>query len=172
MLQTTYQPNMVDIVFPIEGTTICRHYSHDLQNALQNEMPWISGDEQFSIHPIKLVTGDTDITVLSPQSTMIVRGPRARCEEIKPLSGKALNLSGHVIRLGKSARKRIESVLNLYAHHVVAENANESDFMTKVSEELQILGIRWRTRLRQTPCTRHAHPFTRYFQPNGAWPSA
>lgn len=141
MVQTTYQPNMVDIVFPIEGTTICRHYSHDLQNALQNEMPWISGDEQFSIHPIKLVTGDTDITILSRRAQMIVRGPRARCEEIKQLSGKALNLSGHVIRLGKSHEKELNPYSTLYAYHVVTDYANESDFMSKVSEELQALGI-------------------------------
>ena len=141
MLQTTYQPHMVDIVFPIEGTTISKHYSHDLQNALQTELPWITAEERFSIHPIKLVTGDSEITVLSRRAQMIVRGPRERYEEIKSLSGKELNLSGHLIRLGNPHEKELTPHSTLYAHHVFAANASESDFMTKVSEELQILGI-------------------------------
>ena len=141
MLQTIYQPHMVDIVFPIEGTTISKHYSHDLQNALQTELPWITAEERFSIHPIKLVTGDSEITVLSRRAQMIVRGPRERYEEIKSLSGKELNLSGHLIRLGNPHEKELTPHSTLYAHHVFAANASESDFMTKVSEELQILGI-------------------------------
>ena len=141
MVQTNYQPQMVDIVFPIDGTTISRHYTHDLQSALQNELPWITSDKQFSIHPIKLVTGDTDITILSRRAQLIVRGPRSRYEEIKQLSGKALNLSGHVIRLGKSHEKELNPYSTLYAYHVVTDYANESDFMSKVSDELQVLGI-------------------------------
>ncbi len=141
MVQTTYQPHMVDMVFPIEGTTIFRHYSHDLQIALQGELPWLVDEEHFSIHPIKLVTGDSDITILSRRAQLIVRSPRNRCEELKQLRGKELNLSGHLIRLGDSHEKELNPHSTLYAYHVVAASASEADFMSKVAEELQALGI-------------------------------
>jgi len=141
MVQDAYIPHMVDVVFPITGSTIPRHYSHALKTALQNEIPWIANDELFSIHPIKLVTGDTDITILSRRAQLTLRCTRERSTEISHLCGKELNIAGHTLRLGKPHEKELNPHSTLYAYHVEAANASEADFLKWVTEELQSIGI-------------------------------
>jgi CRISPR-associated protein Cas6 len=93
--------SVVELLFPVLGTTIATDHGYDLYAALSRQIPSLHApNAPYSIGPI---TGDPvgrDQLHLNRRSRLRCRLPADAIPTLLPLAGKALDLSGRRIRLG------------------------------------------------------------------------
>ena len=131
----------VDIVFPLEGQTLPRDHAQALQQALAAQLPWLEADPGTGIHPIKVVHGNEEPALLSRRTSLLLRVPTQRADQLLALAGLELDVAGHLLRLGPAHRRDLRPHATLYAYKVAADGADEVAFMAAVAAELAQLDI-------------------------------
>lgn len=141
LLDTT----MVDMVFPLAGHSLPRDHAQALQQALQQALPWLAGEPQAGIHPVKLVAGLEGQALLSQRTRLLLRLPRERVALAQALAGRTIEVGGCTMRLGPPHLRELLPHTTLYAPAVAAPGADEAAFMQAVASELQALAVRAQT---------------------------
>jgi len=142
-LQASYADavDAVDAVFPIEGHYLPRDHGQVLWQSLRLQLPWLASEKQAGIHPIKLVSGNDSLALLSRRSCLVLRLARQRAPDLHALHGLDLLLDGQRIRLGAGHLRELQALGTLYAYKVAAESADEVAFMQGVQRRLAELAI-------------------------------
>jgi CRISPR-associated protein Cas6 len=131
---------MLDVFFPLEGSTLPRDHRQALADALQPALPWLRDSTAAGIHPVNLVHGVGEPALLSHRARLGLRVPRERLDELEPLAGQVIEVSGHRLRIGAPRRRELLPHNTLYAHFVAAAADDEVAFMQSVERELDALG--------------------------------
>lgn len=133
---------VADLVFPVAGRDLPRDHAQVLQQALIARLPWLSKDTVTGIHSLKLVPGNDATGLLSRRTRLLLRVDAQRGEELKALMGFDLSVAGHSLRVGVAHWRELSSHGTLYAYKVIAQSADEVEFMATIATELTQLGIK------------------------------
>lgn len=131
----------VDVVFPLNGSTLPRDHAQALLDALCIPWPWLRSESQTGVHTIKLVSGTQPQAMLSHRTKLLLRVPTHRAPELLASAGVDLEVAGESMRLGTPHTRELQPHATLYAYHVAAASADEVAFMAEVTRELAELGI-------------------------------
>ncbi len=133
--------NVVELSFPVLGTTIATDHGYDLYGALSRLVPQLhEPGAPYSIGPI---TGDSlghDQLRLNRRSRLRCRLPADAIPTLLPLAGKALDLSGHRIRLGVPSIRPLMPAPSLAARLVTIRVQN----VKQPTPDQFLTAVRWR----------------------------
>jgi CRISPR-associated protein Cas6 len=137
-------PVMVDVVFPLVGTTLPRDHRQSLAAALEAVVPGLAAWPGLGLHRINVVAGGSGLALLSRRARLGLRVPRDRAAALAPLDGATLDVAGHPLQLGTGVLRELLPHGALYAHLVTTSDDDEVAFQAAVERELQALGVRGR----------------------------
>lgn len=136
-----HSARMVDVGFAIECDELPRDHRRALAAALQSALPWLGDLPGIAVHRLNLSAGGSNNrALLSRRTRLTLRVPRERVADLLALSGQTLQLGTSVLRLGAAQQRELLPHGTLYAHLVVADEADERSFLRAMDEELSALG--------------------------------
>ena len=146
--------DVADLSFKIECKQIALDHAFDLSEALHKALPWLAEEERAGVHMIHGAStgngwqrpeesdGETFI-YLSRRSRMQIRLPKERYADADKLIGQALDVGGYSVTVGEYQIKPLTSLSTLFSRYVILEdNETEDQFVERVSDELEGVGIR------------------------------
>lgn len=136
----TGQAPMLDVVFPLRGTTIASDYGDALAAQLSAALPWLADETGSGVHPIRGTTTLGDQLLLGSRATLTVRVPQARGDACGRLEGATLDLAG-AIELGAPRVRALLAHPTLYSPLVVTGSSEEADFYDVVRATLAAWGV-------------------------------
>lgn len=103
MVATNAQ-TLVDLLFPVQGSTFPRDHGYLLYGAVSRVVPWVHEEDArlggLGIFPLRGRTVGKDVQQLQPFANLRLRVAADHLPKLLPLAGKALALDSHSIRLG------------------------------------------------------------------------
>lgn len=90
----------LDVIFPVNGSTIPRDHGYSLYAAISRLVPSVHEAKDTGIFPIRGQNTGDGALFLTDRSALRLRLPAARIPAILPLAGKVLELDGHRLRVG------------------------------------------------------------------------
>ncbi len=143
--------DIVDLSFKVSCRALPSDHAHELWTAVRQALPWFDDEAAAGLHLIHGAEsgngwlrpeGPDDLLYLSRRTRMTLRLPAGRVEAAKGLSGQALNVGGHELRLGEPRFHELSSLKTLFARYVVTEHEDEEAFLDDCARELGEMGIR------------------------------
>lgn len=132
----------VDVVFALEGTVFVKDHAWLLWQVLAREFPWLTTDEKFGIHHVKLSHGSQQ-ALLSQRSRLILRVDRSRAQQLLSMTSLAIKVGDCAVTLSNAHIRELTLHTTLYAPFVVNPFArDEVRLMTWVTNELAQKNIR------------------------------
>jgi len=133
-------PEMIDMVFDLEGFTLPAAYPFALWDALLRLTPELAEEKFAGVLPLR-ATQNKDDLLLSKRAKLALRLPVLTGERIAArLSGNTLQLGASSLVLGKFKPRKIEPYPTIHAHQVTGAN-DEVIFMEEVRTQLTEMGI-------------------------------
>ena len=138
----------LDLLFTVLGETVPIEQAYSLYAGLSRALPTIHSARDIGIFPICGTPGGNGTLLLSRRSVLRMRIPEERIRDLLPLSGKALEIDGHKIRLGVPRVQALVPAATLKADMVLIKIAHASGhsitpelFLAAVRRKLNELGV-------------------------------
>jgi len=132
-------PDMIDMVFGLEGSFVTEGYVFPLWDEVVNILPWIEDREQAGILPLRgSVSGE--VMLLSRRSKLVLRVPVELAAQARALSGQELNVGSGTLRVGAAIERALQPYTTLHAH-LVEGAEDEAVFLSGVATRLQEIGV-------------------------------
>lgn len=138
---TTTASARVDVAFALQGHDLPRDHRLALAQAVAALLPWLADDPQAAVHPVKLVPGSGERSLLSGRARLVLRVARERVADLAVLAGRTLDVGGCTLHVGEPHCRELLPHTTLYAHFVEAGEVDEGAFLDTVSAELQRLEV-------------------------------
>ncbi len=139
---TEHAPEMIDLVFDLEGGILHRGYPFALWDALVGHFPALADEPLAGILPLRLAESNEGL-LLTKRAKLALRLPAARAEQAAAaLQGHRLEVNGNPLHLGAAKKRAIQPSATVHAQ-IVAGSGDEVPFMEHIKtqlEELQIAG--------------------------------
>ena len=132
---------VVDVAFPLEGSSLPRDHALPLAQALNARLAWLAEEPLAGIHPVKVVPGYGVRGLLSQRARLILRLPGPRVAALAALTGRSLSVGGCALRLGEPKPRELLPHGTLYAYFVAAASDDEQAFMAIVASTLEALRV-------------------------------
>lgn len=100
MTPSMHQDNVVDLIFPAQGSAVPRDHGYSLYASISRVVPAVHKSLDVGIFPIRGAAGGDGTVLLTERSAVRMRVPADRLPALLPLAGKALELDGFRLRLG------------------------------------------------------------------------
>jgi CRISPR-associated protein Cas6 len=148
----TVPDDVVDLSFSIQCPTLPVDHACALSRRLHEALHWLDDEEQAGIHLIHgaasgngwyrpAETGNA-VLHLSRRARMRLRLPRHRLDDARELTGKSLDINGHLLVVGKSELHRLTALPTLFSRHVITrEVLDEEKFLEQALSGLKALDI-------------------------------
>jgi CRISPR-associated protein Cas6 len=134
-------PQMIDILFDLEGVSLPSAYPFALWEALIELAPELAEENSIGVLPLR-GTGSKEGLLLSKRAKMVMRLPTALTDKtIARLTGHDLDIAGRRIRLGAAKARPIYPFPTIHAELVTGAN-DEVLFVQQINEQLGEMGIR------------------------------
>jgi CRISPR-associated protein Cas6 len=131
----------VDIVFSIRGHSVPRDHSFVLWRELRLCLPWLEAEAHAGIHAIRGAPANDDMLLLTQRASLVLRLPEARLADALSLSGRQLDLDGHLLHIGDARQRPLQSFPTLYSHLVCTGSDDELDFLDDVAVQLERINV-------------------------------
>ena len=118
---------VVDLCFPISGTTLPVDHGYGLLGALARLAPGLHGDEAVGVHPISGRLAGGRLLALTTASLLALRVPLRRVPVLLDLAGQELNVQGHALRLGLPTVRQLRPAPTLVSRLVVIKGFMEPE---------------------------------------------
>jgi len=149
--------DVVDLVYRIECKSLPVDHAHSLAEAITDALSWFAGEELTALHPVHIPDSGNgwmrsedphEIMHLSRRTRLILRVPRHRVEDAHALSGQALDVNGHEIRVGVASERPLVAITTLFSRYILSpETSTEEDFLAESARQLRERGINARKML-------------------------
>jgi CRISPR-associated protein Cas6 len=139
--------DVVDLAFRFTCPALPLDHAHALSSALLSVLPWLAEEAHAGVHLIHgAASGNgwyrpenpaNEILHLSRRSRMRLRVPNQRLDDARELTGKTLDVAGHVIEVGESTVFKLSSLSTLFSRYVITDaSLDENDFLEQAAEQL------------------------------------
>jgi CRISPR-associated protein Cas6 len=133
-------PDMVDMVFDLEGGTLPAAYPFALWEALLKLVPQLEEEESVGVLPLR-ATREKEGWLLSRRAKLALRLPKKSAEDIAALlSGNTVQFGTHSLTLGKYKPREILPYPTIHAQQVTGAS-DEVIFMDDIRAQLSEMGI-------------------------------
>jgi len=133
-------PEMIDMVFDLEGFILPASYPFTLWEELVKLAPELAEEKMVGVLPLK-ATRENEGLLLSKRAKLSLRLPKEIAENIAGrLSGKIVDFKTSSLKLGRFKPRKIEPYPTIHAHLVTGES-NEVLFMENVRAQLAGMNI-------------------------------
>jgi len=138
-LANSETPDMVDMVFDLNGSSVPLNYPFLLWSEAVRYLPWLNNEANAGFIPLKgSVSGET--LLLSKRTKLILRLPASLAAQSALLAGKQLNIAGNILTVGTGKERPLLSTTTLHAY-LVESNLGEIEFLSDMKQKLQDLNI-------------------------------
>lgn len=161
--QESTTDGVLDILFSIDCRAIPVDHAYPLQQALREQVPWISDEPGMAIHSIHVAGsqngwerpphGRDSLLMLSRRTKLTIRAPRHRVQDLlRQLQGARMDLAGHPLRIGSGKIRPLSRETTLFARHLTFgddpnDPSDEEAFLATAAHQLGCLDIRIRKAL-------------------------
>jgi len=153
----TIPDDVVDLVFRIECKSLPIDHARYLAEAIADTLSWFPEEELTGLHPVHIpdsgngwMRSEDPYEIMHPsrRTRLILRVPRHRVEDAHALTGQALDINGHEIRVGLASVKSLVAITTLFSRYIPSpETSTEEDFLAESARQLRERGIRVRKML-------------------------
>jgi len=130
---------MAEIVYDLKGGTLPGEYAFVLWQELVRALPWLETEEQAGLLPLRGSRSGGDL-LLPQRAKLVLRLPQRLVPQARQLSGRELEVAGHVLQVGAVRERPLLAHPTLHAH-LVASSSGENEFLEEVAERLRELEI-------------------------------
>jgi CRISPR-associated protein Cas6 len=133
-------PEMIDMVFDLEGFMLPAAYPFELWKALLHLAPELADEKYVGILPLRS-TQNKEGLLLSKRAKLALRLPKTIAERIAAgLRGSTIQLGTSSLLLGKFKPRVIEPYPTIHAQQVTGAS-DEVKFMEEVQAQLNDMGV-------------------------------
>lgn len=131
---------VVDLVFPLSGSSIAPDYALPLWRFLRPAAPWLDDEPAAAILPISGVSVGDGVLYLGHRAQLTLRLPQHRVAAACALSGLRLDLGGPV-DIGEAGQRALRPGSAQYSPFVALASAGEEAFLEECGRRLKQWGI-------------------------------
>ena len=142
--------DIVDVAYEISCRSLPVDHAYALFAALTQALPWVEGEA--GIHPIHGADSGNgwmrperpdDLLYLSHRTRMVLRVPQHRVAEAQCLSGQALDIAGHAMKVGRATIRPLSTHTTLFSRYIAADAAlAENAFLERMHADLAAMDVR------------------------------
>jgi CRISPR-associated protein Cas6 len=134
-------PDMIDMVFDLDGGTLPATYPFPLWAALIRRVPELAEQRLVGVLPLRGTTNNERI-LLPKRSKLVMRLPTILAERTAArLTGQQFDITGSTLRLGAAKERTIQPYPTIHAQ-LVAGISDEVLFMKHISTQLGEMQIK------------------------------
>lgn len=130
---------MTDIRFDLECAFLPMGYAFPLWAEIALALPWLHGDSQSGILPLKGSASGGGIA-LPKRAKLVLRIPEAHARKALELTGRTLDIGGNPLKIGQGRQKPIEPYPTLKSQ-LVESSKEEEAFLGDIAEALAEMQI-------------------------------
>lgn len=134
------ESDVVDLVFPLAAGSLRTDYHLPLWLALRGALPWLSGEGEAGVLPIKGGGHSEGRLILGGRSRLTLRLPHGRVEQARQLAGRSLDL-GSELRLGEPHVRPLRATSAQYSPMVAFANCGEAEFLDECAQALEAIEV-------------------------------
>ncbi|MGC2165834.1 MAG: type I-MYXAN CRISPR-associated protein Cas6/Cmx6 [Gallionella sp.] len=133
-------PEMIDMVFDLEGGILPASHTFALWDALLHIAPELDANRQVGVLQLRTSANGTNV-FLAKRAKLTIRIPKAVAQQAAAkLTGRQLTLAGTPLNLGSSKMRELQAFPTLHAH-LVTGNEDEVIFIEGIQQQLRGFGI-------------------------------
>jgi len=137
---TKNTPEMIDMVFDLEGSTLPASYRVALWDKLLHLAPRLAEEKQVGVLPLRSAEISQD-TLLAKRAKLVVRVPSNLAESaVAGLTGQQIDIAGSTIRIGSAKTRTIQPYPTIHAQLVTGSD-NEVLFVEDIIKQMGELGV-------------------------------
>lgn len=134
-------PEMIDMVFDLDGGTLPATYPFALWAALIRRVPELAEERLVGVLPLR-GTGSSEGMMLPKRSKLVMRLPTILAKHTAAsLTGQQLDIAGSILRLGTAKERPIQAHPTIHAQ-LVAGISDEVLFVKHISTQLDEMQIK------------------------------
>jgi CRISPR-associated protein Cas6 len=133
---------IINLVFPVKGTTLYADHNHRLLGSLSEKIPELHNLEGLAINTISGIPDKQGKIVLTSSSRLYLRLPVEAIALVYPLVGQTLTIGENQIQLGNPELQTLQGCESLKARLVTIKGYTEPmSFLEAANRQLQALEI-------------------------------
>jgi CRISPR-associated protein Cas6 len=137
---TKITPEMVDMVFDLEGSTLPASYRIALWDALLRLAPQFAEEKQVGVLPLRSAENSQDVQ-LAKRAKLVVRMPTTLAGSAAAgLTGQQLDIAGSTVRIGSAKARTIQPYPTIHAQLVTGSD-DEVLFVEDIRDQMAELGV-------------------------------
>ncbi len=134
-------PQVVDIVFDVEGTSVPVDSAWPLLREVERRLPWFADEEGAGIHPLRGAATAYGVVLLAQRTKLVLRAPAARLADCLALQGAELDVGGDGLRIGPGRERPLRPSVTLSAQRVAIAATDAQAFEREARRLLEALGV-------------------------------
>ena len=132
-------PEMIDVVFDLQGVSVHEHYPCQMWSALVQHLPDLAAQPNTGVHPLRGSLHNGQL-LLSRRSKLVLRVASELVNYVSGLQGKKLEISGGILQVGAFKTREIQPAPTLHAGMVESPFA-EVEFIESMKKQLQEMDV-------------------------------
>lgn len=167
--------DVIDINYKLECKTLPIDHAQALSDAIHSALPWFGEEELSGLHLIHVAESgngwmrpedpENEVLCLSRRTRMTLRVPKHRVNDANKLTGKALDIDGHALKVKEATAKALSTLPTMFARYIVTEqDTNEDAFLKQMVGVLSAMDIpvtKMMAGLQHKMCMREGEIYTR-----------
>lgn len=134
-------PEMVDVVFAVEGDSLPRDFEWPLFREIIRVLPWLAKTPRTGVLPLKGPRTAEGATMITHRTRIVIRLPRDRVCSASALERATLRVGGTTLTVGEGTFRKHLATPTLYSPRVATGEADEARFTAVIEEEIAALGV-------------------------------
>jgi CRISPR-associated protein Cas6 len=136
----TNPPDMIDMVFDLEGGTLPAAYRFALWSALLRLVPQLAEEKLVGVLPLRSTVNSQGM-LLAKRAKLIMRMPTMLAETAESgLAGQQLDIAGSIISVGAAKTRTIQPYPTIHAQ-LVTGPGDEVQFVEDIGKQMEKLGV-------------------------------
>ena len=132
-------PEMVDMVFDLEGGTLPTTYPFALWAALIQRIPQLAEEKLVGVLPLRSTVNNQSM-LLAKRAKLVIRIPTTLAESTAfSLTGQQLDIDGSTMRVGAAKTRPIQPYPTIHAQ-LVTGSSDEVLFVEDIRNQMEELG--------------------------------
>ncbi len=133
-------PDMIDMLFDLDGGTLPAAYSIELWAALLRQVPRLAEEKSVGVLPFR-ATENKDGMLLTKRTKLVLRLPKTLADHTAArLTGSTVQLGTTPLSIGRSKPRVIQPYPTIHAQQVTGAS-DELQFMDDIRKQLSEMGI-------------------------------